>query len=152
MSAVCQSHLFEPGDDEFKLCTGGEPGSPAIDREQSISRQIELANEKKAILQRKLELKTMEERLSEINAENAKLEAELASIQDGGGGDAATTKKPGTLNGSAISGCSRGSSSTILFGRIPGYAWRRLYKGSHDPPGRSGVCRLGFTGSGTRWH
>ena len=43
---------------------------------------MKLAEEKRAILQKKLEFKTMEDRLAEINAENTKLETELAAFQD----------------------------------------------------------------------
>ena len=72
-------------DDAFRLEPGAskepaEPSSPTMDREDALSRQVELAKEKQAILLKQKAVKDLEDRLASINAENSTIEQQLATI------------------------------------------------------------------------
>ena len=54
--------------------------SPSIDRQGSVKKQIELAEEKKQILLQQKELVSLEARLEKINEENAVIERELKAL------------------------------------------------------------------------
>ena len=82
-------------DESFKLKA---PESPIIDRESQVAQQLKLAEEKQNILRKKMELRKMEDRLAEINQENAKLELSLGTPspnpgQNGGGSGSLKTTK-----------------------------------------------------------
>ena len=79
-------------DSQFNLKPVVEPASPTMDRQENLTRQLELAEEKKAILLKQKEVKELEDRLAAINSENAELEREIGSQPAG-----PTTKEPGPV-------------------------------------------------------
>ena len=78
------------------------PESPVIDRESKVAQQLKLAEEKRDILLKKTELRKMEDRLAQINEENAKLELSLGTPSQNpgqnGGASGSSTKTKAALS------------------------------------------------------
>ena len=99
---VTKAELDALQDEDFKLKDVPAPESPSIDRQGNLEKQISLAKEKREILKQQLQMKSMEDRLAEIQRENEELEAQIgrrpdqqqAPKQDGGASGKVKTKPP----------------------------------------------------------